>query len=75
MDENDHSADQQALEYARAYTQKQLGDAPAEVQAQYIQDPAQIRQKGGDNGKTVRTLIVVAGLVVVAWIWIKNRKG
>lgn len=67
MDE-DQDPDQAALEYARAYARRQLGEAPANVQAQHL--PA--RQPG--TGQTMRTLIVVAGLVAVAWMWFRSRR-
>ena len=69
MGEDEGNPDAQAMEYARAYTRRQLGEAPASVQAQYAPPPPR------DSGKTMRTLIVVAGLVTVAWLWFKHRKG
>lgn len=66
----DATADECAMNYARAYAQRGLRGSPAEL-PQTISYPAPM---AGDSGSTTRTLIIVAGLVAVAWLWFRSRK-
>lgn len=61
--------DAQAMEYARSYALRGAGDAPSPETVRYIPAPAR-----GD-GRTTRTLIVVAGIVAVAWLWFRSRRA
>lgn len=69
MDYNvdDARADAEALEHARNYARRGLGAQPSSQVVQY-----QPQQAGGSS--TAKVLIVVAGLVAVAWMWFRWRK-
>lgn len=62
-------ADAQAMAYARSWTRRGSGMGQP---APSPQPPAVVVQQAGPS--VARTLIVVAGIVAVAWMWFRSRK-